>query len=129
MTDVIKEIAKTTGLKFRLPNQAYTQEKAAFFYNLANGFYALDTMGDVFNIPDYFWQQQGNGEIFCGSYQDSFFGLKPALQIEKRLFKNYKGNNMATIAPLPGIRPGARINDERLISSVILTNDDMVLKW
>lgn len=129
LTQVIQEIARVTGLTFRLPDKAYTRSQAPFFYNLANGFYALDTIGDVFNIPRYFWQQQGNGEIFVGSYNDSFFATKTPFQIEPKFFKDYQGNNMGTLTPLPGLRPGALINNNQIITSLMLTNEEMTIKW
>lgn len=128
MTEVIKAISKATGLKFVLPEADYTQSQAPYFYNLASGFYALDTLGDVFDIPNYFWQQAPTGEIYAGSYEQSFWGLKDAFTLDAKLLKDYKSSGIATLTPLPGLYPGAKIN-EGVITSLQIINDDMVIKW
>ena len=69
---VLTEISQHTGLRFRVPEQAYASVKAPFFYSLAAGYQALDSMARVFNIPDFIWQQQGDGEVFVGRWADSF---------------------------------------------------------
>lgn len=48
---VLTEISQHTGLRFRVPEQAYASVKAPFFYSLAAGYQALDSMARVFNIP------------------------------------------------------------------------------
>lgn len=126
---VLREISEQTGLSFRHPDQPYTRLKTPYFYNLSTGYLALDSMSRVFNIPDYIWHQQGNGEIFVGSWADSFFGQRPAVQLPVELFDGYQGNQSATIAALPGIRPGATFNDCRRITSVSLSDQSMGIKW
>lgn len=126
---VLTEISEQTGLSFRHPDQPYARLKTPYFYNLSTGYLALDSMSRVFNIPDYIWHQQGNGEIFVGSWADSFFGQRPAVQLPVELFDGYQGNQSATIAALPGIRPGATFNDGRRITSVSLSDQSMGIKW
>ncbi|MBX9754550.1 MAG: hypothetical protein K2X80_07320, partial [Pseudomonadaceae bacterium] len=103
---VLAEISARTGLRFRVPDQAYAKVKAPFFYSLAAGYQAMDSLARVFNIPDFIWQQQGDGEVFVGSWADSFWGARAPLQLPAELFDSYQGNQSATVAALPGLRPG-----------------------
>jgi hypothetical protein len=126
---VLGEINSKTGLTFRVPDQAYAKVKAPFFYSLAAGYLAMDSLAQVFGISDYIWQQQGDGEVFVGSWADSFFGTRPALQLPVELFTDYQGNQSAVIAALPGLRPGATINQGERITHVTLTGNQMAIKW
>lgn len=129
MRAVLAEISKQTGLQFRVPDQSYTRTKAAFFYSLAAGYQAMDSLAKVFGIADFTWQQQGNGEVFAGSWADSFFGARSALQLPVELFNEYQGNRSAVIAALPGLRPGASINNGERVTSVALAGNQMSIKW
>lgn len=126
---VLAAISDLTGLRFRVPAQAYASIKAPFFYSLASGFQAMDSLARVFSIPDFIWQQQGDGEVFVGSWQHSFFGERSALQLPVELFNNYQGNQSAVIAALPGLRPGATINQGERVTSVALVGTEMAIKW
>lgn len=126
---VLSAIGDQTGLRFRLPAQAYATTKAPFFYSLASGFQAMDSLARVFSIPDFIWQQQGNGEVFVGSWAHGFFGERPPLQLPIELFNNYQGNQSAIIAALPGLRPGATINQGERVTSVALVGTEMAIKW
>ncbi|MNJ24678.1 hypothetical protein D3C77_191020 [compost metagenome] len=126
---VLEEVGRHTGLQFRAPEQAYASTKTPFFYSLAAGFQAMESLAQVFNIPDFIWQQQGNGEVFVGSWADSFFGARPALQLPTELFDSFQGNQSAMIAALPGMRPGATINQGERITHVALAGNQMSIKW
>lgn len=126
---VLAAISDQTGLRFRVPAQAYAAVKAPFFYSLASGFQAMDSLARVFSIPDFIWQQQGDGEVFAGSWQHSFFGERSALQLPVELFNNYQGNQSAVIAALPGLLPGATINQGERVTSVALVGTEMAIKW
>lgn len=129
LTTVLTEINEKTGLSFRVPDKAYTKVKAPFFYNLAAGYQAMDSLPRVFGITDFMWQQQGDGEIFVGSWADSFFGARSPLQLPVELFNDYQNNQSAMIAALPGLRPGASINQGERITHVTLTGNQMAIRW
>jgi hypothetical protein len=129
LRQVITEISKHSGLSFRVPDAAYAREKAPFFYSLANGFQAMDSLAQVFNIPDFIWHQQGDGEVYVGSWSDSYWGARPALQIPVQLLEQYQSNQSATVAALPGLRPGALINQNERVTSVTLADTQMAIKW
>lgn len=126
---VLAEISQQTGLRFRVPDQPYAGVKAPYFYSLAAGYQAMDSLARVFGIPDFTWHQQGNGEVFVGSWADSFFGIRAPLQIPTELFDGYQGNQSAMVAALPGLRPGATINAGERVTSVALANDQMAIRW
>jgi hypothetical protein len=126
---VLAEIGQKTGLTFLVPDQPYAKVKAPFFYSLAAGFQAMDSLAKVFSIPDFIWQQQGNGEVFVGNWAHSFFGDRPALQLPIELFDDYQGNQSAVIAALPGLRPGATINQGERITHVNLAENQMAIRW
>ena len=126
---VLVEISQHTGLRFRVPDKPYAGVKAPFFYSLAAGYQAMDSLARVFNIPDFIWQQQGDGDVFVGSWADSFFGVRPPLQLPAELFDDYQGNQSAMIAALPVLRPGATINYGERITSVALVDNQMAIRW
>lgn len=70
----------------------------------------MDSLAPVFSIPDFIWQQQGDGEVFVRSRADSFFGVRSPLHVPVELFDDYQGHQSAKIAALPGLRPDATIN-------------------
>ncbi len=112
-----------------MPERPYAQTKAPFFYSLASGYLAMDSLAQVFSIPDFIWQQQGDGEVFVGSWADSFFGTRAPLQLPVELFDGYQGNQSAMIAVLPGLRPGATFNQGERVTSVTLAGNQMAIKW
>lgn len=126
---VLPDIGSKTGLRFRVPDQAYTRVKTPFFYNLAAGYQAMDSMAGVFGIKDFIWQQQGDGEIYVGAWADSFFGARSPLQLPVNLFDGYQGSQSAMIAVLPGLRPGVSINQGERITNVTLAGTQMAIKW
>jgi hypothetical protein len=129
MRAVLADVSSKTGLRFRVPDRDYTRVKAPFFYSLASGTLAMDSLAKVFGIDDFIWQQQGDGEVFAGSWADSFFGARAPLQLPVSLFDGYQGNQSAMIAALPGLRPGATINQGERITSVTLAGTQMAIKW
>jgi len=126
---VLAEISTKTGLRFRVPDQPYAKVKTPYFYGLATGYQAMDSLATVFNIPDFIWQQQGDGEVFVGSWADSFFGAREPLQLPAELFDGYQSNQSAMVAALPGLRPGASINQGDRITSVTLAGNQMAIRW
>ncbi|PAU58948.1 hypothetical protein BZL41_17140 [Pseudomonas sp. PIC25] len=126
---VLAEISARTGLRFRVPDRAYARIKAPYFYSLATGFQAMDSLAQVYDIADFTWQQQGDGEVFVGSWADSYWGERPPLQLPVELFESYQGNQSATVAALPGLRPGATINQGERVTSVTLAGTQMAIRW
>ena len=100
LSEVLIEVSKKTGLTFRMPEQkTYVTTKTPYFYSLAAGIQTLDSLAQVFGIPDFIWQQQGDGQVFVGSWADSFWGNKPPLQLPPELLdkQNKKYSFLAII--------------------------------
>ncbi|MBB6158529.1 hypothetical protein HDC30_005787 [Pseudomonas sp. JAI115] len=129
LSEVLLAISQHTGLRFRVPDVAYAKTKAPYFYSLAAGIQAMDSLAQVFSIPDFIWHQQGDGEVYAGSWADSFWGHKAPLQLPVELLNNYQGNQRATVAAIPGLRPGATFNHGERITSVTLAGTEMSLQW
>lgn len=129
LSAVVAEVSRLTGLRFRVPDAAYSKIRTPYFYSLGTGFQAIASLAQVFSIPDFIWHQQGDGEVYVGSWADSFWGRRPALQLPVELLDNYHFNQSAEVAALPGLRPGALINQGQRITSVTLTGAQMALKW
>jgi hypothetical protein len=129
LSEVLLSVSEHSGLRFRVPDAAYARTKAPYFYSLAAGIQAMDSLAQVFNIPDFVWHQQGDGEVYAGSWADSFWGPKAPLQLPIELLSNYQGNHSATVAALPGLRPGATLNHGERVTSVTLAGTEMSLQW
>ena len=67
--------------------------------------------------------------MFVGKWADSFFGDRAPLHLPTELFDGYQDNQSAMIAALPGMRPGATINQGERATSVTLAGTQMALKW
>ena len=51
------------------------------------------------------------------------------LPLPVALFNDYQNNQSAMIAALPGLRPGASINQGERITQVTLTGNQMAIRW
>jgi hypothetical protein len=67
--------------------------------------------------------------VFVGKWADRFFGARAPLHLPTELFDGYQDNQSAMIAALPGMRPGATINQGERVTSVTLAGTQMALKW
>lgn len=129
LNEVMKEIANKTGVAFTLPSADYTTKQVAFFYNIGTGYNAIDSIAEVFNITDYIWQQEDDGAIYLGQWEHSYWGKIEPIEIPIKLFKNYQVNGMATVGTVPVLRPGARLTNGGRIQSLIITGEEMSIKW
>jgi len=126
LTSVLAEITRLTGLKFSVPDMPYASTHVANFYNLGNGYQALDRIQSVFSIDDYFWQQQGHGVIYVGSWTDSRWSSRAA-DISPRLF-DQQTNETARVAAIPMLRPGVALNGHRVVDLQFKDNH-MEVSW
>jgi hypothetical protein len=127
LVDVLAHVESLTGLTFSVPDVAYAKRKVAKFFNVGTGYQALDSIGRVFGIDDYLWQQQA-GKLYVGSWADSRWAKLGNIEIEEALFASKQAKGMAKIAVLPQLRPGQLVNGVRL-KSVQLQNSFMDLEW
>ncbi len=123
--DVLGHISAETGLAFEMPAEAYSARRVAYFYNMASGFHALDSIGKVFAIPDYIWQQNGDGSVYAGSHAHSHWVTCP-VELPHGFFSGATSSNRYTCAAIPSMRPGAVMNSMRVVD-VLLTGNTMTL--
>jgi hypothetical protein len=126
MTEVLQVIGQKTGLQFAPGSGSYSSTKIANFYNLGNGYQALDLMARLFKIDDYFWQQQGGGVVYAGSWDDSRWASR-AVEIEDSMFDEHMSHS-ARLAAVPALRPGVKLNG-RIVSQVQFSGNHMDIQW
>jgi hypothetical protein len=127
LKQVLDELSQLTGLEFVVPNKAYAETAIPCFYCDSSGYAMLDNIGRSFRIDDFIWQQQGNGKIYVGSYQDSFWADKP-IAIPNNLMTNHQAGRTATIPAAPMIRPNVFANGSR-IKTVEFKQTQMTITW
>ncbi|MCO1336851.1 hypothetical protein MO867_21210, partial [Microbulbifer sp. OS29] len=71
LSGVLGAVSSLTGLQFVMGTGSYTNNKAPTFYSMGTGFWVMDNLAQVFDIPQCIWQQQGDGKVFVGSWADS----------------------------------------------------------
>lgn len=126
MLEVLSDITDKTGLKFSAGASAYSTTKTANFYNMGNGYHAMDSLAKVFKIPGYFWQQQGEGVIYAGSWDDSRWASR-SIDLPPELFEDHGGNSVKMLA-IPALRPGAKVNG-RMVGGLQFSGHQMELTW
>jgi hypothetical protein len=127
MQEVITDIHTKTGLTFSVGDGAYSSKKVANFYNLGNGYQAMQSMARVFGITDYIWQQQGHGVIYAGSWQDSRWADLP-IDVPAEMFTEHLSNNSAKLVAIPALRPGVKLNGN-IVTKVDFSGNQMVVTW
>jgi len=127
MREVIDAIQSKTGLDFAVGEGAYSRKKVANFYNLGNGYQAMQSMVRVFGIERYIWQQQGHGVIYAGSWDDSRWADKAA-DLPGNLLSEHLSNNSARLVAVPSLRPGTQLNGN-IVSQVDFSGNGMVIAW
>ncbi|MGI2173968.1 hypothetical protein [Shewanella ulleungensis] len=127
LKQVLDELSPLTGLEFLVPDKSYAETAIPCFYCDSSGYAMLDNIGRSFRIDDFIWQQQGNGKIYVGSYQDSFWADKPIV-IPNNLMTNHQAGRTATIPAAPMIRPNVLANGSR-IKTVEFKETQMTITW
>ncbi|UTM59203.1 hypothetical protein L4174_021080 [Photobacterium sp. CCB-ST2H9] len=127
LMQLLSHVSEKTGLQFVVPERAYSKTAAPCFYSDGNGYRVMDELATTFSVPDFFWQQQGNGQIFVGSWQDSYWADKP-VTIPNELMTGHTANKSATIPCIPKLKPGALVNGTRL-KAVEFTGTEVKLTW
>jgi hypothetical protein len=128
LKNVLTEISKETALKFSIPDKTYANTAAPVFYSVGTGYHAMDALARIFQIPKMLWQQQGDGKIFVGSWDDSFFVGKPVpVPVDMRSKSGLA--NSATLASIPKFRPGVLLSTGEIITSVHFSDVHMHIQW
>jgi len=115
LRDVLSIYARKTGLSFVVPETPYAETLCPAFQTIANGIHGLDSLGDVFRIPNYLWQQQGDGQVFVGAWEDSRWAGKP-FDVPETFFQDVQLDGTKTLQAIPGLRPGVQMNGQYITS-------------
>jgi hypothetical protein len=115
MKDILGVYSRKTGLSFTVPDKPYGNTPCPAFQTIANGIHGLDSLGAVFGIQDYIWQQQGDGQVYAGSWKDSKWADKP-FSVPESLFQDVQVNGTKTMQAVPGLRPGVLLNGQYITS-------------
>ena len=127
LMQLLSEVTNKTGLQFVVPEQAYSKTAIPCFYSDGNGYRVIDELAQAFNIDDMFWQQQGNGQIYVGSWKDSFWADKP-VSIPNALMTKHTANKSVKVPAIPKLRPGVVVNGLRLVG-VEFEGTEVKLTW
>lgn len=128
ITDILRAISAETGLQFVTPDQPYTKKTTPVFYSIGSGYSCLDSLAEVFSIPQFIWQQQGDGKVFVGSWQDSFWaGKNVPLPVEIQAQSGLA--NSARIGCMPKLRPGVFLNGQHYVTKVHWDGQQQNIEW
>ncbi|NIB44763.1 hypothetical protein HBA55_34605 [Pseudomaricurvus alkylphenolicus] len=128
LSDVLATVGALTGLQFVTPDQLYANTAAPAFYSIGGGYHCMDALAKVFSIPQPMWQQQGNGQVFVGSWAHSHWQPRPLI-MDNRWESEYGVANRAKVAAIPKLRPGVLVNNANTIVQVQMMDDQMRLTW
>lgn len=128
LNQVLEAIATETGLAFVTPTAAYTATNIPAFYSLHSGYHCMDSLGQVFQIPQCLWQQQGDGKVFVGSWADSFWAGR-TIELPSEWMASTGVANKARIPAVPKLRPGAQLVSGDIVTQVHLDGEHMNITW
>jgi len=128
MPDVLRDIAKETGLQFISATADYSKKTAPAFYSMGSGYACMDSLSEVYSIPQFIWQQQGDGKVFAGSWKDSFWADKK-ITLSVELLASTGLANSARIPCMPKLRPGVLIEGQGYVTNVHWDGDHQNIDW
>lgn len=127
LPEVLRAVSELTGLTFVTGQDPYTTVKAPAYYSAGTGYWALDGLGPVYQVPQFIWQQQGDGSVFVGSWAESFWSGR-SLDLPAGWQKDHGVAGRAKIPCIPRLRPGVLLNGSYL-TKVGLKGNFMELTW
>ncbi len=128
LKQVLSAITDKTGLQFVVPDQPYADKKAPAFMSVAGGYHAMDSLARVFRIPNMIWQQQGDGKIFVGSWEHSYWA-NAVLDLPIKFQEKSGVADTAEIPAEPSMRPGIKLTSGNIITSLQLSDVKMKIGW
>lgn len=128
LKEIVAAISAESGIEFIVPNVAYAEKKAPAFFSVGNGYMCLDSFARVFSIKKYIWQQQGDGKIFCGSWDDSYWKDKP-VDLPVDMQESSGLANTAKIPAMPKLRPGIKLATGHYITKLQWDGQHQIITW
>lgn len=111
---LLSDVTNKTGLQFVVPEAAYSKASTPCFYSDGNDYRVMDELSQALGIENLFWQQQGNGQIYVGSWKDSFWADKP-VTIPDSLMTGNTAAKSVKIPASPKLRSRAVVSGLRLV--------------
>jgi hypothetical protein len=128
LLEVLAAVHDKSGLNFVCAEQEYSQCKAPAFYSIGTGFNCFDALARVYRIPTAIWQQQGNGAVYVGSWEHSYWqGKEIELPVEWQAASGI--SNSAKVPVVPSIRPGVKFTNGAIVTAVSYGATHMELVW
>lgn len=124
---ILSNVTSKSGIQFVMPDKAYVQTQIPCYYSVGNGYYLLDNLGVAFNIPNFYWQQQGNGQVFVGSWDDSRWATTP-VAIPSQLLTPTHSPKIFKVPCMPQLKPSIIVNGAKL-SAVSHSGTESLLEW
>jgi hypothetical protein len=128
MAEVLQSIHATTAVEFVHAQQTYAAVKAPAFYSIGNGYHCMDTLARTYRVPQMIWQQQGDGRVFVGAWEHSYWaGKEIDLPVEWQAASGVA--NSAVVPVVPSIRPGVKFTNGATVTDVSYGETHMDLAW
>lgn len=126
LKNVCEWIESKTGVEFIVPDKPYATTPIPLCTHAGSGYQLLNTLGRLFKIPDYMWQQSPDNSVFVGSWTDSKWNDE---NVEIGDLEALSQGSKSMIIPVnAAIRPGCLVNGNR-ITKVVLNGDRYELEW
>ncbi|WP_027179774.1 hypothetical protein [Maridesulfovibrio bastinii] len=125
LKDVLEQYTQKTGLVFIIPEHGYSIKRVPYFQTIGSGFHGISSIGKVFQIDDYVWNPQPDGQIFIGSWKDSRWATR-LLKVADKWFHRVLTDGSEVCPIFPALRPGANLNGRR-VKQVRLKGHEMVV--
>ncbi|NOH82860.1 hypothetical protein F0249_03480 [Vibrio sp. 03-59-1] len=126
-SEVLEHLSFSTGLNFVMPEQDYMTTRISNFTSQGTGYQLLENLGRAFQIEDFCWYQQSDGNIYVGGFAQSRWATR-ATDFPANLTSEQMGGQCMKLSAIPSVRPGAIINGHR-ITEVHFENTDITLYW
>lgn len=125
LKNVLDRYSELTGLVFIVPSRDYSSTRVPYFQTLGDGFHGMYILGKVFQVTDYVWIPQADGQVFAGSWRDSRWATRP-LTVADKWFHRILTDGSRVCPILPALRPGAVLNGKR-VQQIRLKGHEMVV--
>ncbi|MEH6649995.1 MAG: hypothetical protein V7707_08235 [Motiliproteus sp.] len=134
-TDLLAEINNQTGLHFMLGGKGedvWQQTLLPRFDHRGGGYMALDALGAAFDLSRYIWQQQPDGRVYVGSWDDSPHAGK-SVPVPINQLTRLSAANAASLPVVPNFRPGVQLRiaggDPVIITRTNIIGTEMRIHW
>lgn len=126
LRDICDFVQSKTGLQIETPQASYVTTPIPLCTHAGNGLQLLNNLGRMFQIPEYFWQQNADNVIFVGGWNESQYKDENVEIAERESLS--QGSNFLTIPINAGIKPACSVNGKR-ITKVRLQGQKYELEW